>query len=143
MEPGTNMLHFEFGSSILHVACNSLKSFLCTHLFVQGEKQPFIRNVFTLDDCAPIVGSDVICFDKKNEPEMLQVHRMLACTYMLCAVVLLILYCSVKAWSDFVQEVDPDIITGYNIMNFDLPYLLNRAKALKVGSHSCLVMLWY
>lgn len=30
------------------------------------------------------------------------------------------------------QEVDPDIITGYNIINFDIPYLLNRAKALKV-----------
>ena len=30
------------------------------------------------------------------------------------------------------QEVDPDIITGYNIMNFDLPYLLNRAKTLGV-----------
>ena len=37
-----------------------------------------------------------------------------------------------QSWSDFVQEVDPDIITGYNIVNFDLPYLLNRAKALKV-----------
>lgn len=42
-----------------------------------------------------------------------------------------------QAWSDFVQEVDPDIITGYNIMNFDIPYLLNRAKALKV---SCLLV---
>ncbi len=30
------------------------------------------------------------------------------------------------------QAVDPDIITGYNIVNFDLPYLLNRAKKLKV-----------
>ena len=28
--------------------------------------------------------------------------------------------------------MDPDIITGYNIVNFDLPYLLNRAAALKV-----------
>lgn len=26
--------------------------------------------------------------------------------------------------------VDPDILTGYNIQNFDVPYLLNRAKAL-------------
>ena len=29
------------------------------------------------------------------------------------------------------QQVDPDILTGYNIINFDLPYLLNRARALK------------
>ena len=30
------------------------------------------------------------------------------------------------------QDVDPDIITGYNIQNFDLPYLINRAHTLKV-----------
>ena len=43
-----------------------------------------------------------------------------------------------KAWSDFVKKVDPDIITGYNIVNFDLPYLLNRAAALKVQTFSLL-----
>lgn len=36
-------------------------------------------------------------------------------------------------WRDFVQEVDPDIVIGYNISNFDLPYLLDRAKTLKAG----------
>lgn len=35
-------------------------------------------------------------------------------------------------WSEFVQEVDPDIIIGYNISNFDFPYLLDRADALKL-----------
>ena len=38
---------------------------------VQGETVPFIRNVFTLDTCAPIVGSDVLCF--QTEKELLQV----------------------------------------------------------------------
>lgn len=28
--------------------------------------------------------------------------------------------------------VDPDIITGYNIQNFDFPYVINRANHLKV-----------
>lgn len=28
-------------------------------------------------------------------------------------------------------SVDADVITGYNIANFDIPYLLNRAKALE------------
>jgi len=37
------------------------------------------------------------------------------------------------AWRDFVEEVDPDVIIGYNISNFDFPYLMDRAKALKVG----------
>ena len=37
----------------------------------QGEKDPFIRNVFTLDTCATIVGCEIISFDREND--MLQV----------------------------------------------------------------------
>jgi DNA polymerase delta subunit 1 len=36
-----------------------------------------------------------------------------------------------RAWRDFLIEVDPDIITGYNIVNFDLPYIIERAEYLK------------
>eukprot|EP00123_Amoebidium_parasiticum_P014505 comp22526_c0_seq1/m.34188 comp22526_c0_seq1/g.34188 ORF comp22526_c0_seq1/g.34188 comp22526_c0_seq1/m.34188 type:complete len:982 (-) comp22526_c0_seq1:1161-4106(-) len=77
-------------------------------VITQGEQRPFVRNVFTLNTCAPIVGSEVLSY--MNEGEMLE------------------------AWTNFMQEVDPDIITGYNIINFDLPYLLNRAKALKCSN---------
>ncbi len=76
-----------------------------THSCYAGDDRPFIRNIFTLNSCSHIVGSQVISFD--NEAEMLQ------------------------RWRDFVEEVDPDLIIGYNISNFDLPYLLDRAKALK------------
>lgn len=72
----------------------------------QGELEPYVRNVFTLKSCAPIVGSQVLSFESESE--------MLA------------------KWSDFFRELDPDIITGYNINNFDWPYLINRAKHLKV-----------
>merc|ERR1719244_199163 len=78
----------------------------------QGEKEPFIRNVFTLDTCAQIVGSHVISCAKENE--------------------------LLEKWSEFVRESNPDIITGYNINNFDLPYLINRAKTLKVNNFSYL-----
>ncbi len=37
-----------------------------------------------------------------------------------------------QAWADFVREVDPDIITGYNIQNFDLNFLMNRSAHLGV-----------
>ena len=37
----------------------------------QGEKDPFIRNVFTLKSCATIAGCQIISFD--NEKDMLQV----------------------------------------------------------------------
>ena len=33
----------------------------------QGQKDPFIRNVFTLKNCAPIAGSDVRCFDREED----------------------------------------------------------------------------
>ena len=29
--------------------------------------------------------------------------------------------------------VDPDIMTGYNIVNFDLPYIIERAEFLKIN----------
>lgn len=71
-----------------------------------GESKPFIRNVFCLDTCSSIVNTKV--FDKfKSEEEMLM------------------------AWRDFLEKVDPDVIIGYNIANFDFPYLLDRAKHLK------------
>ena len=56
--------------------------------------------MFTLNTCASIVGADVISYD--DESTLLE------------------------SWADFVREADPDIITGYNINNFDLPYLINR-----------------
>ncbi|KAJ6654838.1 hypothetical protein lerEdw1_006527 [Lerista edwardsae] len=33
----------------------------------QGEKDSFVRNIFTLQSCAPIVGSQVLCFQKEEE----------------------------------------------------------------------------
>ncbi|KAL4183669.1 hypothetical protein AMTRI_Chr11g156270 [Amborella trichopoda] len=73
---------------------------------LQGEDRPLIRNVMTLKSCSPIVGVDVMSFDTERE-------------------VLL-------AWRDFIREIDPDIIIGYNICKFDLPYLIERAEALKI-----------
>ncbi|KAL0449857.1 UNVERIFIED_CONTAM: DNA polymerase delta catalytic subunit [Sesamum latifolium] len=74
---------------------------------LQGEDQPFVRNVMTLKSCAPIVGVDVMSFD--TEKELL------------------------LAWRDFIREVDPDIIIGYNICKFDLPYLIQRAEVLGIA----------
>jgi DNA polymerase delta subunit 1 len=34
------------------------------------------------------------------------------------------------AWKNFFIEADPDIVIGYNITQFDIPYLLNRAHTL-------------
>jgi len=71
-----------------------------------GEKKPFVRNVFCLDTTSSIVNTQVLEFSR--EEDML------------------------SKWQEFLQEVDPDVIIGYNICNFDFPYLLDRAKHLKV-----------
>lgn len=40
--------------------------------------------------------------------------------------------CVLQRWRDLVIETDPDVIIGYNIQNFDLPYLIKRAETLKL-----------
>lgn len=69
-----------------------------------GESKPFVRNVFTVNTCSSIIGSQI--FEHQREEDMLM-H-----------------------WKEFITKVDPDVIIGYNTANFDIPYVLNRAKAL-------------
>lgn len=69
--------------------------------------KPFCKVIFTLKSCAPIVGTQVIACEEERDVLMRFVK--------------------------FFVTVDPDIITGYNIINFDLPYLLDRAKTLKLA----------
>ncbi|EGC38691.1 DNA polymerase delta catalytic subunit [Dictyostelium purpureum] len=78
----------------------------------QGESEPFIKNIFTLKGCSSIVGAHVI--SHKCEKDML------------------------KEWRKFLIKVDPDIIIGYNIANFDLPYLISRARTLKIPEFALL-----
>eukprot|EP01134_Creolimax_fragrantissima_P003471 CFRG3471T1 len=84
---------------------------------LQGEERPFVRNIFCLKTCDNIAGSEVKTYsrhakDIDNERELL------------------------SDWAKFLRDVDPDIVTGYNITNFDLPYLFKRAEKLNVkGFH--------
>lgn len=73
-----------------------------------GEKKPFIRNVFCLDTTSSIVATQILEYEKED--------KMLS------------------DWQQFLIRVDPDIIIGYNISNFDFPYLLDRAKHLRVAN---------
>jgi DNA polymerase elongation subunit (family B) len=41
-----------------------------------------------------------------------------------------------QAFAKFIIDVDPDVVTGYNIVNFDLPYVLNRVKLLKLPAEA-------
>lgn len=68
---------------------------------------PLSKTIFTLGSCSSIAGAVVHSFE--TEGEML------------------------LGWLHYLKTIDPDILTGYNICNFDLCYLLNRAMTLKVS----------
>lgn len=79
---------------------------------LHGLDEDLTCNVFTLNTCAPIGHAEVKSY--KSESKMLE------------------------EWAQFVRDVDPDIITGYNINNFDLPYLMDRSKHLKLNQFAYL-----
>jgi len=72
-----------------------------------GAKEPLMNGVWTLRSCSDIAGAEVFAFETENE--------------------------LLTSFSDFVVKTDPDILTGYNIQNFDLPYLLERAETLQLN----------
>ncbi|KAA6390874.1 MAG: putative DNA polymerase delta catalytic subunit [Streblomastix strix] len=66
--------------------------------------EPLYRVIFVLNTCLPILGATVYTFAREDE--------------------ILI------AFRDFIHSTDPDIIIGYNIMNFDIPYIHKRTQTL-------------
>ncbi|KAJ5068595.1 DNA polymerase delta catalytic subunit [Anaeramoeba ignava] len=73
---------------------------------IQGGKE-ICKNVLTLKSCLGIPGAQIYSFD--HEKNLLHM------------------------WNQFVNAIDPDIIIGYNTSNFDIPYLINRARKLHVA----------
>lgn len=71
-----------------------------------GHKEATVNNILTLKECSPIIGAEVMSF--RDEKDLL------------------------LKWQRLLRTTDPDIIIGYNISNFDLPYLVNRARKLKI-----------
>ncbi|KNH04195.1 DNA polymerase delta catalytic subunit [Perkinsela sp. CCAP 1560/4] len=69
------------------------------------------QKVFTLGSCSSIAGCTVHSYD--SEEEML------------------------NAFAECLKSYDPDFLTGYNVSNFDFPYLIDRAAALKQTNTFC------
>ncbi len=73
-------------------------------VYKYGDPSVSYRHIVTLDTCDPIEGAEVIsCAD---EAEVLM------------------------EWAKFINRLDPDIMTGYNIFGFDYSFLYFRAKEL-------------
>ncbi|KAJ6584043.1 ribonuclease H-like domain-containing protein [Mycena vulgaris] len=72
----------------------------------KGEPEPYLRAIFTLGACSAICGAEV--HEYTDEVSLL------------------------LGWKHFLISTDPDVVTGYNVARFDLPYLLFRAKYLDI-----------
>jgi DNA polymerase delta subunit 1 len=77
-----------------------IASYISTH----GSVEPPLKVVHVLGTCAPISGATVMTFS--DEREML------------------------RSWRTLLTTADPDWIIGYNILDFDNVYLIERASTL-------------
>lgn len=73
---------------------------------VPGREEVLSRCIFTLKGCADIADAEV-CPSDREEKMLID-------------------------WAMYVKALDPDIITGYNILNFDFLYLWKRAEHLRL-----------
>ena len=74
-----------------------------------GSDKIIYKNIMTLKSCDPIEGVDVNSYATEEA--------------------LLI------AWKGLIQRLDPDILTGYNIFGFDMPYLWARSQELGLSDY--------
>jgi len=77
-----------------------------TTVHLYGSDKIVYKNIVSLDTCDDIYECDVISC--KNEKELL------------------------NKWKDVMNNLNSDIITGYNIFGFDMPYIWDRAKELNI-----------
>jgi DNA polymerase elongation subunit (family B) len=77
-----------------------------TTVHIYGSEKIVYKNIITLDTCDLIEDCDVISCNTEKE--------------------LLI------KWKELMNELNSDIVTGYNIFGFDMPYIWDRAKELGI-----------
>ena len=71
-----------------------------------GAKDFFLKHIITLDTCSDI--DDAVVVQCETESDVL------------------------IEWAKFIRNLDPDIITGYNIFGFDFKYMFERAEELGI-----------
>lgn len=78
-----------------------------------GDSECVFKHVLTLGTCDAIEGVEVVQCDTERD--------------------------LIERWCELLREIDPDVVTGYNILGFDFDYLYNRAKELGVEwcLHAC------
>ena len=73
-----------------------------TTVYMFGDNDCKLQYIATFNKCDPIEGAIVESFD--NEKDL------------------------ILGWAKFIEKLDPDILTGYNIWGFDWEYIYRRAE---------------
>lgn len=63
--------------------------------------------LFSLGSCDAIDGAEVKCFNTERD--------------------------LLDGWAKYIKQTSPDVLTGYNIVNFDIPYIIGRMDILRVA----------
>jgi DNA polymerase elongation subunit (family B) len=82
-----------------------------TTVHIYGEKECSYNHIITLGSCDPI--PDIIIEQCATERELL------------------------LAWRNLIVSLDPDVLIGYNIFGFDMPYLYERAVENNIKDIFC------
>lgn len=72
-----------------------------------GTKDILVNNIFVIGGCDQISGTTIHSFETEKD--------------------------LIEGWVDFFIANDPDIVTGYNFVKFDFPYLFERAEQLEIS----------
>ena len=76
-----------------------------------GDPDCCFKHIITLDTCDDI--EDAVVWSYESEKEVL------------------------LAWRHLINMLDPDVITGYNIFGFDLPFMYERSEELNIMRQFC------
>jgi DNA polymerase elongation subunit (family B) len=76
-----------------------------------GEKECNFKHIISVGSCDPIDGVYVECCNTEAE--------------------------LIMKWCELVNKVDPDVMTGYNIVGFDMSYMYERAIEINVKNQFC------
>ncbi|CAN7980560.1 unnamed protein product [Ixodes pacificus] len=96
------------GDPIIQIACVTVRDMCRTKLEDYSKPNVNIcKTIFTIGSCSDIPGVEVVCCT--NESELL------------------------LEFNNYIAKRNPDVITGYNIIGFDFPYIMHRMAMLKIN----------
>jgi DNA polymerase elongation subunit (family B) len=83
-------------------------TFIGSSFMINGQVRPYLQHCLVQGTCSPVPNSDIKIESRATEKDLL------------------------LAWTELIQNENPDIIIGYNIFGFDYNFMYLRAKELNI-----------